>query len=285
MTDLITELCKRENLPLYLPELLGVYLALYDTLSDDDEDVRDQGAKTVALLLSAIESRSRSDGAISLSLSPPAARRRLIRFLKHEYQTSTVFWLEAMQRLAGAKASDSPNSHDYRKQQRTNDNELDFKLCPVADLSLVARTTQVTVFIEEKQNLYIDTVREADEWAIILAQIPIDAWNLKSTSFFESWTIEGLGYIIETYGHHIDGALSPTSKPEVYALFMRVLFSARVSMVRSAPASERGKAKENVCRKLLRKLLELGKQRLLHDLLLEHIEWILDDTPHPSQSS
>ncbi len=148
----------------------------------------------------------------------------------------------------------------------------------------------LAVFVEEKQNLYIDTVREADEWATTAVQLHRDVWDPVVVSSLEKWTIDGLTYFIETFEDHIDGALGPISKPEVYTLLARVIFSARVLNCRNTSISGlrsgkgKGKAKENICKSLLEKLLELGKQRMLHDLLVDRIEWILEGVAHPSQS-
>lgn len=278
-------MCKREDHPKHLPELLGVYLALFDTLVDDDEDVRDQGAKTVSLLLSAVKSKRSPGSAISFSLSPPAAKRRLTRFLEKSYRKSKELWFEAVERLIGIQAVRSARIRKRSNDPADFDEEMFLQLRPVAELSIEARTTYVRVFVEEKQNLYIDSVREADEWATTMVQLDPDAWDPNTILVLESWTVEGLTYYIDTYEDHIDGALSPISKPEVYTLFMRVILSARVLMSRSAPASGKGKAKEDACKGLLEKLLELGKQRLLHDLLLDRIKWILEGVKHPNQQS
>lgn len=253
-------------------DLLEVYVALCDVLVDDDEDVRDQGANTVSLLLSAIESKHASDRVVSLSLSPIAARRRLKCFLEQEYRMSRELRVEAVERLTGVQTS---NSVKMRKLDDNQENNLDnqgFQLRPVAELSLEARTTQFVVFVEEKQNLYIDTVREAEEWATFMTKVNPDAWDTTILSILESWTVDGLTYFIETCENQIDGALGPTSKSEVYTLWMRVILSAKVLMAWSAQASGKGRATEIIYRGLLEKLLGLGKQRLLHDLLLDHIE-------------
>lgn len=282
----ITKLCIFEDHQKSSPELLGVYLALLDILTDDDEDVRDQGARTVSLLISnEVSKRTRS--ATSLSFSPPAAKRRLTRFLEEFYRASKELWREAVERLAGIQTMRSAKM--CRRGDDHKDSEGVFQPRPVVHLSIQARKPQLAVFVQEKQNLYIDTAREADEWATTAVHLHPDAWDLAVVSTLEAWTIDGLTHLIETYEDHIDGALRPSSKPEVYTLLARVISSARVLMSRdtlaSGSGSGKGNAKENVCKGLLEKLLELGKQRPLHDLLLDRIEWILEGVAHPSQSA
>ena len=269
--------------PRSAPQLLGVYLALCDILVDDDEDVRDHGARTVSTLLSTIELDHLSSTTTSLSLSPPAARRRLLRFLEERYWKSAAMFVEVVRRLAGIDSMYRVKAHGLCDNVEDQAKDIASQLCPVAELFLEARTTQIAVFVEEKQNLYIDTVREADEWATLVVQINPGAWDPNLTKALESWTIDGLTYFLETYENsHDRGALSPTSKPEVYTLFMRVILSARVLMTQSSQSSSNGKAKENTCRALLEKLFDLGKQRQLHDLLLDRIHFILDDVLHPT---
>ena len=151
-------------------------------------------------------------------------------------------------------------------------------LRPVADFSLEARTTSTVVFVEERQNLYIDTVSEAESWAGLLLQLDPDAWPSRLVSDLETWSVEGLEHIIETLQEGVDGALNLTSKAEVFTLFTRVLQAAKVVIMRRGThPSREGNGKEHVCARLLEKLLDWGRSRQLHDLLLYRIETILEE--------
>ena len=152
------------------------------------------------------------------------------------------------------------------------------RLRPVADFSLEARTTSTVVFVEERQNLYIDTVSEAESWAGLLLQLDPDAWPSRLASDLEIWSVEGLEHIIEILQEGVDGALNLTSKLEVFTLFTRVLQAAKVVIMRRGThPSREGNGKEHVCVRLLEKLLDLGRSRQLHDLLLYRIETILEE--------
>lgn len=262
------------------PKFLGVYLALYDSLVDDDEDVRGQGARVASTILSVTASTAADTDTTTLSLSPPAAKERLLHFLSESYRSSVLLCVESVRRLTGMDSvldSASANMQDHGAQIKQA--SINFHFRPVADLYSEARTTSNIVFVEERQNLYIDTVSEAEAWAQLLLRLDPDAWPLSVASDLETWTVEGLAQILKTLQSGVDGALSPTSKPEVFTLFTRVILAAKVLIVRwETRASSVEKGQEHICVELLEKLLELGRSRLFHDLLLHRIETIVEGT-------
>lgn len=258
--------------------IFGVYLALYDSLLDDDEDVRDQGARVASRILSEPPSGISNNSIPNLSLSPPAARDRLLRSLCEGFRDSIALCVESARRLTGmGSAPDSASAKMHCKPQ-TKQGQSTLRLRTIPELSLEARTTSTVVFVEERQNLYIDTVSEAESWAELLSRLEPEAWPSSLVSELEAWTVEGLAYILEILETGLDGALSPTSKPEVFALFTRVLLTAKVLVMRfGVHVSSKGMGREHVCVGLLEKLLELGRSRLFHDLLLYRIETILEE--------
>lgn len=260
-------------------QLLRVYLALYGSLVDDDEDVRDQGARVVSKILSVITSQAADKDTATMSLSPSAAKRELLRFLCESYRGSMLLCVESVCRLTDTDfALDSTSATMLDKKPQSWEGKLILHLRPVVDLSLEARTTSTVVFVEERQNLYIDTVSEAEDWAELLCCLDRNAWPSSLASDLEIWTMEGLAYILEILQNSIDGALSPTSKPEIFALYTRVLLAAKVVIMRGGlHVSSNGKGKENACVGLLQKLLDLGRSRFFHSLLLQRIEEILGE--------
>lgn len=270
------------------PQLLRIYLALYDSLVDDDEDVRDQGARVVSTILSMITSPAADfKGTSTVSLSPPAAKKRLLQFLCEGYRNSRSLCMESVRRLTGmASALDSPPAMMQEYGPQTGEGMSILPLHPVVDLSLEARKTSTVVFVEEKQNLYIDILSEAEAWAELLIKLDPDAWLANLASELVTWTVDGLTHILEIIQNSIDGALSPTSKPEVFALFTRVLLTAKVLIIRGGlHLSLKETGKEQVCVGLLGKVLDLGRSRLFHDLLLYHIESILEEIALPVSGS
>ena len=244
---------------------------------DDDEDVRDQGARVVSTILSVITSPAADKDTTAMSLSPPAANKRWLRFLSESYRGSVLLCAESVCRLTGMDlALDFTSATILDNESQIGEGKSFVRLRPVVDLSPEARTTSTVVFVEERQNLYIDTVSEAEDWAELLCCLDHNAWHSNLASELEIWTMEGLAHILDILQNSIDGALSPTSKPEVFSLYTRVLLAAKVVILRSGlRVSSDGKGKENVFVGLLRKLLFLGRSRLFHDLLLHRIEEIL----------
>ena len=259
------------------PQLLRVYLALYGSLVDDDEDVRDQGARVVSTILSVTTSQAAGKDTTNVSLSPSAANRELLRFVCESYRGSMLLCVESVCRLTDMDfALDSTSAIILDNEPQTGEGKSILHLRPVVDLSLEARTTSTVVFVEERQNLYIDPVSEAEHWAELLCCLDLNAWPPSLASDLEIWTMEGLAHILEILQNSIDGALSPTSKPEVFALYTRVLLAAKVVIMRGGlHVSGNGRGEENACVGLLQKLLDLGKTRFFHSLLLHRIEEIL----------
>ena len=252
-------------------------MVLYDVLVDDDEEIREQGSRTVSSLLSAHTDTG-------LPLSPAAAKSRLLDFLEQRYQGSTVFSVEAVRKLTGLPSIYSAKSHEYCSDKDDECRSISLQLRPVAELLLEARAMQIAVFVEEKQNLYVDQISEADGWANILVDMDAAVWEPTVVSAWQSWTTNGLDYLLDFCEKMSDlEALSLISIPEMYTLFMRVVLSAKV-LVNGAPQMNAERDRKNHdCRVLLRKLLELGTQRRLHGLLLDRIRYILEGETHPTE--
>ena len=266
--------------------LLWFYLALYDTLGDDDEDVRDRGAGTVSLLFANFDSSFPFENANNLSLSPPAAKSRLRKFLEQAYNSSKALWTEAVERLTGVEIIQSPQKYECFEEEKTVKMLSDLQLIPVSQLLPMANGVSNVIFAEEKQNLYIDTAREVDEWAATMMRLNSSARVPSVLTILETWTVKGLTYLIELFEERIDEPLSPTSLPEAYTLWTRVIDSAGVIVRTSTPASGKGKAKakENMCKILLKKLMELNRVKTLHPLLIERVRCILEGIKHPALS-
>ena len=257
--------------------LLGPYMVLYNILVDDDEDIREQGSRTVSSLLS-----GHTD--TSLSLSPAVAKSRLLDFMEQEYRGSTMFFIEAAQKLTGLPSICSATSHKFVSDKDDRFQSIPLQIRPVAELLLEARTTQIAVFVEEKQNLFVDQVLEADGWANVLVNMDAGVWKSTVVSDLESWTTNGLDYLLRLCEKMSDHeALSLISIPEVYTLFMRVILSAKVLVNGVTQIDWERNEKNYDCRVLLERLLELGTQKRLHGLLMDRIRYILENKSHPTE--
>ena len=259
------------------PALLGPYMVLYNILVDDDEEIREQGSLTVSSLLSAHTNTG-------LSLSPAAAKRRLLDFLEQQYRGSTMFSVEAVRRVTGLPSIYSAKSHNYGSDQDDEFRSIPLQLRPVAELLLEARIMQIAVFVEEEQNLYVDQVLEADGWANTLVAMDAAVWEPTVVSAWHSWTANGLDHLLDFCEKMSDlEALNLISIPKMYTLFMRVVLSAKVLMNRATQMNSKRDRKNHECRVLLQKLLELGTQKQLHGLLLDRIRYILEEETHPTE--
>lgn len=252
--------------------MIDGYIALYDTLVDDDEDIRDQGAATVSLLLSAFQTNRSVKHVSNRSLSPPAAKRRLLQYLNEAYRTSRTLCHRALEKLTDSQLSSSGDA-----VSRSRDDEGEIKLRPVAEILAYAHKPQLAVFVEEKQNLYIDSVEEAEVWAKVLVGLDPDAWNAKLAAPLETWTMEGLLHLIQTCKENKDAPLGLTSKPGIYTLFIRVILSAEILSSRTEVPLTEGHMSGDVFIALLRELLELGRRARLHDLLIRRLGTMLGE--------
>lgn len=239
------------------PELLDVYLTLYDALIDDDEDVRDNASEVVSSFLSVSSSSGEPGRITSLSLGPLAASSRLVQFLVSEYKTSVSLWSKAVQRLAGAPSSATvlPTWGEAPILQ----------LRQVQTLLQKAMHTDNALFVAEKQNLFIDEVKEAESWASVLTNLHSKA-EARSTSTLETWVLDGISALTALARDKVDGPLGWTSKPEVFTIGMRVILVAKVLL--HGPGINDSLIGKEKCRDALRHFLKVGMERLLHGLWL-----------------
>ena len=265
--------------------LVRVYLALYDRLVDDDEHVREIGAEVVSKLLSELPGRNRS-------LSIPAARDELLCFLRDHYKESWTLWTQAIQRLSPtyriskrrAEVTDSASAIAGINSTAEAIQELDIvRFKPVRELLEEAMTPDTALFVQEKQNLYIDEVQEARDWSQML--IDLKPTHLRSIRLhpwrkmqylndrFSDWTVDGLSVLAQTAENEIDGSLGWTSKPEVFKIGMQVILAAKVHLYRST--GETSLEAKELCKERLRELMRVGSENDLHGLWIMEVKSIL----------
>ena len=237
-----------------------MYLALYDTLNDDDDEIRDLGADIVSWILST------SSAVTAPYLVPPAACYRLSMFLAQAYSGSTDLSIHAICRLAGQLRADA--------SMQSSKPATAVPLTPVLDLLASARTEDISLFAEEKQNLFIDEVREAETWSRVSKQLLKSACDENAAADFSRWTVRGLDALTEIATREIDGPLGWTSKPEVFTLGMRVILGAGV--VRHWSTAGVVGASEACVAESLEKLRDAGRRSSLHDMWIDSIGLVLD---------
>ncbi|KAI9797930.1 MAG: hypothetical protein M1835_005766 [Candelina submexicana] len=196
------------------PSFLSLLLILYNTLLDDDEDVRNKGAEVASTWLRKEE---------TLFLTPIAARAALLEVLACQYADSRELCLEALRRLAAPQpfASEAGKVLANRATVYLHPAELLFETAMEEDTSL---------FVEEKQNLFVDEAEEVESWSYILRRCCCSARVDDVRVKFEPWTRKGLSIILENVKTKVDGPLGWTSKPEIFLLGMRFILGADVIM-------------------------------------------------------
>ncbi len=264
--NFMTVLQAHDSISETAPELLGVYLALYNALIDDDEEVRDQASVVVSSLLSASSASKGSEETKSVSLSPLAANPRLLQFLVLEYNTSICLWSEAVKRLTGA----SPYVIVPRWEV------ADLQLRPVGILLQEAMRTDNALFAEEKQNLFVDEVKEAEMWTGVLADLQPQSEPI-SKQTFRTWTLDGISALTAMIKDNVDGPLGWTSKPEVFTIGIRIILAAR--LIIHGPGMNDSSTGKEKCRESLRAFLDVGLEKEVHALWLHRIEETLAIAP------
>lgn len=238
-----------------MPESLqiGLCLTVYETLNDDHDDIRELGAKVALRIVAAVEPHKRYPP----DVVPSVACYMLCAYLVKNHYQSTVLVAEAIRRLVGK-------------------NEISALVFPSFRTTLLqAARVDVALFGEEKQNLYLDEVREADAWSRILMRLSTDALPKHLGDGFTEWVMDGLDVLTTTAKSELDGPLGWTSKPEVFTLGWRVIHAADVVLnwrTRSRKINMTG----SFIKQKLRELADAGEKIFMHEIWLCQIETVLE---------
>ena len=245
------------------PEMLKLYLVLYDSLLDDEEDVRDTGAAAASELLISITAHSSTTDA-RIPLMVPAARHEFLEFLKSHYHSSPHLWAEAVTRLVHGYSTLEPSSLTQNPRFPS----------PKALLTEL-KQDDTALFVEEKQNLYIDETQEASVWQAVLLSLDQSAVSRPILHALESWTVEGLNALTEVAKAEEDGPLGWTSKPDVFTLGMRILLSAQALLCFTK--NQQLSVDADGLRARLKQLLEVGEVNSLRPTWMRIIRAVLED--------
>jgi hypothetical protein len=240
-------------------------LTLYDTLNDDDDEIRDFGAKIVCRIL-------------RLNLVPLAAGPKFLAWLSNILHDNEDYGFHIVQRLTGP----------FKKV----DDFIVGPLTPVQTMLSEALVDDDSLFIEEEQNLYIDEVRDAIAYSDLIATKEGPGWN-RAIRCLEIWATESVSTLVKLVEAE-DGPLGMTSKPRVFAICMNVILASKALLfrIRSKVSSGAGNEpnpvqgsenlKENrdgsevgVIQDLeaaVNSLLVIGTRNNLHPLLLEVLQ-------------
>lgn len=216
--------------------LLDAYLILYDMLNDDDEELRDIAAETAAQVVA-------SESSVIPRL-PLSASIELAKFLATNFESSERVFEGSLRRLL--------------RQTRSKNIFL-----PVSTTLASLRRSATALFEEEKQNLYIDDVREAHTWSDIVSQLT-PAEESKLPQDLATWVTEGLDTLTSVIKEEEgDGVLGWTSKAEVYVTGIRVIRGA-TTLLRTQGFGHSG-YDASLLRAKLESFLKLGEKSQLHE--------------------
>jgi hypothetical protein len=250
----------------YIPNdeyILPSIFALYDTLNDDDDEIRNLSSGTVSALL-------------RKSLVPLAARLELAQYISKMHAGARSFAWNVVCRMTGSKLETADN--------------LRLRLQPVGDQLSKAMKDDDSLFVEEEQNLFIDEVREAKLWSKVFEDTALDTGDWQRADFdientwgephaaVATWVLEGL---LATCSHlnEEDGPLGWTSKPAVFAILTRLLLSANAIIQRHEglviSATGRPVPENRIIGSIifvLEQFVTLGKDKNVHESLLLEVQ-------------
>ncbi|KAK3322123.1 putative death-receptor fusion protein-domain-containing protein [Apodospora peruviana] len=222
------------NKPRYLP----VLSALYESLVDDDDEIREVAA-------------SAAGGVIGRHMVAPAAADHLVSWLCRNFACHKEFDFRLVaSRMTGAGVG----------------------FTPAEKLLQTAMDFDDSLFAAEEQNLFIDEVRETWRWrenAFFSSSSSSSA--VTAAPYLKRWTEDGLEYLVELLladeneGGR-DGPLGWTSDQHVFAVCARVVLCA-VAILKTEDITTARGAKRT--RELLERFVAAGEKARLHGSLLE----------------
>ncbi|KKY32889.1 putative heat repeat protein [Diaporthe ampelina] len=242
----------------YLPFLL----ALYNTLVDDDDEIRDVGAAATALVTSS-DPHARS----SQPLVAVDAADALLSWLRERFGHTHEFRAYVACRLVG----DPLIALDIGVQDLT---------AWASPNQQLARALEVdeSLFAVEEQNLFIDQVRETERWADVFRALPRDYDQTEgddgvagkvlimdsSLDALKAWVERALEALAAQFGQD-DGPLGWASRADAFALCHRVIICGKIM-------AELLGEEDTVIASSLARLKDIGKASRLHGLLLSALD-------------
>lgn len=241
--------------------LLDIYLILYDMLNDDDDELRDIAASTASWVLS----YSSVSPNTAVALDPLNASELLANFILKSYPNSFRLAQRVIRYLTG-------------QEPRISGSDEDTSLMAVSQLLAEYNQESTVLFVEEKQNLFIDEVREVDIWTRALVHLKKDAHTGDLIQQTSSWVSAGLDYLANSLAQEAgrDGLLGWISKPECFTLAVRLITIATALVSPDFAASDMMAIDQPALQRQLETLLNAGKCSAFHDELISRIQKSFD---------
>lgn len=234
---------------------LDVYLILYDMLNDDDEDLREISASVTSRLLSY---SSVSPGR-AVAVAPLTASKMLANFIASHYKSSSRLFQDAVRRVLGQRVSNRRSSSERR-------------LVSVSHMASEYLKESTVLFVEEKQNLYVDDIREVDIWTAVLFELQAASGEESMIQQFSGWVAEGLSYFTELTAFTKDGLLGWASRTDMFVLGTRVLSAAKFLVSEDSRAFGHKEEDRLILKQRLQSFSVAGRSSNLHYDWLSRIE-------------
>ncbi|EME84523.1 uncharacterized protein MYCFIDRAFT_214770 [Pseudocercospora fijiensis CIRAD86] len=182
---------------------LGLCIATYDLLNDDEEDIRLQAAQIAGRILEA----AHTNPAQRLDFEPIVASQKLLGFCLRRWKASSKLASVTLYRAFGIGLAGTR---------------------PVTEQLEAATSADTALFAEEKQNLYIDEAKEARIWSQAVQRVDASIIPKTAITRLGEWTAAGLDALTEQAKGHPDGALGWSTIDTVFTLGLRVVYGAEV---------------------------------------------------------
>jgi hypothetical protein len=179
-------------------------LAVYDLLNDDDEEIRIEASETASKIFSAD-----SASGPTTALVPLVATQRLAELAARRWPTSPTLFDAALSRAFGSTVE-----------------SVEYQL-------LCLERAEYALFAEEKQNLYIDDVRETRMWAKVAMHLSpaTAAARSKALEALSLWVKGGLVALKAKFEQNADGPLGWTTDENAFLLGLRVVHAAELLLL------------------------------------------------------
>ncbi|KAH6712398.1 HEAT repeat protein-like protein [Leptodontidium sp. MPI-SDFR-AT-0119] len=187
-----------------IPSLFG----LHSSLNDDDSDIRILASRAVSIIL-------------KKQIVPQAATLAFAGHLLNQYWDSAIFIKYVICKMTGTTT-------EYLDRRSKNP----LKLKSVQDQYNTASVGDNNLFVQEKQNLWLDEVEEVKVWAGVFIKLRATNFGIDRTdkilhpvlSELIPWVKKSV-VVLKKSSSSPDNALGWTTKPEVFSVLMRAIIA------------------------------------------------------------
>lgn len=163
---------------------IEVLAVLYDLLNDDDEEIRDEASEFAATLTA---DTSKASTMSSASFCAAASRQKLRNYIQREFEGTDLLRDECLRRILGKKSSVSRIRLSHGIGNHLGSTSVRLNVTKILN-------AMRELFVEEKQNLYVDEATEIKTWTPILARTSFQN-DCKMAGRLAAWSKDGAGYL------------------------------------------------------------------------------------------